>query len=371
MEEILGFLSNLLSETIMTVITSLIHNWLPLTLAVLTAALMKVYVDAEKLKRVLLKRPTVSIVGSVAFGAFTPLCACGTMSVVIGMLTTTLPWGPVMAFLTSSPLMSPDAFILITGILSLNFAVALTIASLVLGLGSGYLTHVIERKSDFLKNQTRFKEKPKPQACCSGSAAAPEESCGCSSPAVAAASACACSGPEPVKALVCCSEAALAVEQASLVMPGTVNTLGRILTAVKWREIFGALYEIGLKQILLNFSIFIGVGYLINSFVPTSLIMALFSSKSIFAVPLAALTGLPLYVSGDAAIPLIKSLMTGGASGGAMLAFMITGSATSAWVIAGIAAFMKKRIIGLYVGCILVGGILCGYLYELYLAIAR
>lgn len=72
--------------------------------------------------------------------------------------------------------MSPDGFILmIAGIISLKFAIALTIASIVIGLGSGYLTHLVESKTDFLKNQTRFSGKPSVQTCgCSGAVAASE-----------------------------------------------------------------------------------------------------------------------------------------------------------------------------------------------------
>ena len=100
-----GFIT-LLTEMIMTVISSLMHNWLPLSLAVLVAAAMTVYIDQQKLRQALLRQTHISIWGSVAVGAFTPLCACGTMAVILGMLTTTLPWGPIMAFLTSSPLMN-------------------------------------------------------------------------------------------------------------------------------------------------------------------------------------------------------------------------------------------------------------------------
>ena len=63
--------------------------------------------------------------------------------------------------------------------------------------------------------------------------------------------------------------------------------------------------------------------------------------------------------------------MAQGAGGDAMLAFMITGAATSAWVVAGISTFMKKRVIGVYVFFILAGGILSGYLYDLFLAAAK
>lgn len=318
-------MQKLLTEMMMEVIGSLIHNWVPLSLAILIVAIMTVYIEQERLKQALLRKTHISIWASVAVGAFTPLCACGTMAVIIGMLTTTLPWGPIMAFLTSSPLMSPDGFIMLTGIISLKFAIALTIASIVIGLGSGYLTHLIEKKTDFLKNQTRFSKKPQVQTC-------------------------ACTDAVPIPEQV-----------------GTNIFLG-FLKKIKWWEIAKALMNIGVKKILLFYSIFVAVGFLINYFVPTSIIVALFSAKNFFAVPLAALIGLPIYVSTESSIPLIKALMAGGASGGAMLAFMITGPGTSAWVVAGIATIMKKRAVILYVLFLLAGGILLGYLYDLLLA---
>ena len=125
--------------------------------------------------------------------------------------------------------------------------------------------------------------------------------------------------------------------------------------------------SLGLKQILLYFSIFVGVGYLVNSFVPTSIISALFGAQQLTAVPLASLIGLPLYLTTESGIPIVQSLLASGASQGAMLAFLITGSATSAFVIAGLSTFMKKRAILLYVGYILAGGMICGWLYDLVL----
>jgi uncharacterized membrane protein YraQ (UPF0718 family) len=74
--------------------------------------------------------------------------------------------------------------------------------------------------------------------------------------------------------------------------------------------------------------------------------MTLFSADSISQYPLHTLIGLPLYVSRlKLAIPLIQALMNSGAGGGAMLAFMITGPGTSAWVIAEYRVSWKKRAI--------------------------
>ncbi len=352
------YISELAIGIIREIAASLSHNWLPLSLAILISGIMNVYINQEKLKKTLLSKPKISIWASVLLGAFTPLCACGTMGVIIGMLTTALPWGPVMAFLTSSPLMSPDGFVLLSGIISVKFAIALTIASIMIGLSSGYITHLIESKTDFLKNQSRFSDKSAQAKC--GCSEAPASSCGCGSPSAAkmSYSCCGVQFEEKSEREFCCTDIIL--------IPKYVyGYLAEISTKLRLKELFRSIINIGIKQILFFFCIFIAVGFLINHFVPMRYISGLLGSGNPLAVPISALVGLPLYVAGESAVPLINSLMNGGASGGSMIAFLITGPATSAWVIAGIAVFMKKKIILLYIGFILAGGIISGYIYNL------
>ena len=297
------------------------------------------------------------------------------MAVILGMLTTTLPWGPIMAFLTSSPLMSPEGFIMTAGVISLEFAIALTLALSVIGIGSGYVTHFIERKTDFLKNQTRFSKKSPVQTCgCSAAAPIPEpiQTCGCSAAAPI---------PEPVCCEIqfcCAGPTGNSLRLSPLTFAGVQEpiknigmTISGFLQKIKWREIAEALLNVGVKQILLFYSIFVAVGFLVNYFVPTAFIVALFSAQKFYAVPLAALIGLPLYISGESSLPLIKALMAGGASGGAMLAFVITGAGTSGWVVAGLATFMKRQIISLYILFLLIGSIFSGYLFDLFLMIGK
>lgn len=400
-------METLLKEMILYVIGSLLHNGIYLLIGILIAVLMKVYIDPEKLKQVLLKKSNYSITGSVAFGAFTPLCACGTMAVIIAMLTTALPLGPVMAFLTSSPLMSPDGFVFVAGIIGLKFAIALTLASIIIGYGSGYITHLLETKTNFLKNQTRIPEK---QKCGCDEKAFPDpvhiQTCGCSSEKpvqiqVQTEPVCGCdSGTQETihafkynccdtdlnkiqsirkdKAMQFCCVTPEYIEYKEFLTSYKVNEFEianhifdkfvSYAKKIKWNEIGKEVYELGVKQILLYYSIFVAVGFLINTLVPGYIIIKLFSAKNIFAVPLAAVIGLPIYVNGESAIPLIKSLMAGGASGGAMLAFLITGPGTSAGVIAGISTILKKRAIVLYTLYLLAGGIVLGYLYDFLLA---
>lgn len=321
---------NLFSETLQYVAETLIHNAPILIIGIMVAAAIKVYVDPEKLRNALMKKASISITGSVAFGAFTPFCACGTMAVIVSMLTTALPWGPIMAFLTSSPLMSPDEFILYSGIVSIKFAVALTVASLIIGIASGYATHLIDNNSNFLKDQARFSDSKAAGSCCSSELAAAETP-------------------------LCCGDRSEAAGSCSIMCK---------TDKYKLKELFKVFYEIGIKKVLFYFAIFAAIGFMINKYVPATLITKYLGPDNLFAVPLLALIGLPLYVSGSSSIPIINSLMAGGASGGALLAFMITGPGTSAGVIAGLASIMKKRAIALYVVYILVGGIVLGYLYD-------
>ena len=355
------FVWNVLKDTVLYVLGTLVHNLPALLIGVFVAAAIKVYLDPEKMKSWLMRRSSVSIPATVVFGAFTPFCACGTMAVVLSMMATALPWGPIMAFLTSSPLMSPEGFVFISGIISPTFAIALTIASVIIGLGSGYISHWIEKKTNFLNGQLRFVDKAAsenggcfssvkeetPMTCC-----ALEQNPG------------GCEDAEGAKATTaCCGSGAIAIDPAIKVTPN-----GSFLRKYKIDQLFQSVFELGIQRILPLFALFAGIGFLVNRFIPSSWISAVFGANSILGVPLAALVGLPLYVNGDSSIPLIQSLMSSGVSGGAMLAFMITGPGTSAGVIAGISTILKKKAVSLYVAYLLVGAILLGYAYDLIFA---
>jgi uncharacterized membrane protein YraQ (UPF0718 family) len=161
----------------------------------------------------------------------------------------------------------------------------------------------------------------------------------------------------------CCSGGSLVIDQATKAGPR-----GDFLKKYKIDRFFKNVFELGVVKILPLFALFAGIGFLINKFIPSTWITAVFGANNIFAVPLAAIIGLPLYVNSDSSIPLIQSLMKSGVSGGAMLAFLITGPGTSAGVIAGVATLLKKKAIALYVGYLLFGAILLGYAYDLIFA---
>ncbi len=347
-------IGDLLFQMIMEVLAALRHNWLTFSIAILLVSVLRAYINVEELKQKLLAKPKVSILGSVAFGILTPLCAAGSLGLVVGLLTTVMPWGPIMAFLTSSPLMSPDAFIMISGVIGTKFAIVLAVASIIIGVSSGYITHFIENKTNFLKNQTRLNSSS--QTC------GRNKTCGCNkSRNVSQFRMQSCNNIATVQEQACCSKV-----QENTRTSIQMSVLS-FLKNIRWNAIFTNILNIGIKNMLLFFSIFVAVGYLITRFVPTQIIGGLLGSGKYTAVPLAAVIGLPLYITTEASIPLVKALMAQGASAGAMMAFWIAGQTTSAMVIAGLAMFMKKRIILLYIFFVVTGAILAGYAFNLIL----
>ncbi len=365
MNEIINYIWELLVKTGKEVVISFQHNWNILLISIVIAVGLSTYVNSDKMTKFLFRKKNVSIIASVLFGSFTPLCACGTTAVLIGMLTTTLPWGPIMAFLTSSPLMSPDGFVYISGVIGLRFAIALTVASLVIGVASGLITNLIQKKTKYLEGQSRFL----------GTQVGTAATCGCG--VEAATTDCSCQTAVAVPACSCSSSKDAVGDGNSTIgiegdgqlccgqTSGSTPVHNDLMKKLKLKELATNFFTLGIKQILFFYAVFIAIGSLINTFIPTSIIEVLFGNSSFYAVPLASLIGLPLYITTNSGVPIIQSLIQSGASEGAMLAFIITGSATSAWVIAGLATFMKKRAVALYVGFVLVGGIISGYVLDL------
>lgn len=126
-------------------------------------------------------------------------------------------------------------------------------------------------------------------------------------------------------------------------------------------------YKVFVKRIVPFFTLFAFLAYIVEMYVPTQWIISLYGGEHFYAVPLAALIGLPLYVSSASALPLLERLMSAGASHGSILAFMIAGPGTSIAVISGLSIIMRKKAIALYILFIFVGAILSGYLYDFFL----
>lgn len=261
-------------------------------------------------------QPTAITAGSLA-GALSPFCSCGVIPLIAAMLRSGVPLAPVMAFCIASPIMDPEMFILTAAGINLNFAIAKTIAAIGMGLMAG-LTVLGLQRFGWLRHVLK------------------------SSPV--------CSSCQPA-------------------LPSGKNK------QVRWRFWQHADRRTVFSREIRQSGLFLGkwmtlaffIESLMVAYIPAEWIGELVGSDSIFAVPLAALIGIPAYLNGYAAIPLVSGLVEIGMSPGAAMAFVTAGAVSSIPAALAVYALVKKPVFLLYLAVGLAGSILAGYLYNLVL----
>ena len=87
--------------------------------------------------------PLVMIAVAALAGGLSPFCSCGVIPLIAALLVMGVPLPAVMAFWLASPVMDPSMFILTSGLLGVEFALAKTLAALGLGFFGGLATHIV------------------------------------------------------------------------------------------------------------------------------------------------------------------------------------------------------------------------------------
>jgi len=321
-------LADLLGRVATDVVATTGRVWPFLIISVIAAVLVNVYVGSDRVAGMLRRRAAVATGGAVLFATLTPFCSCGTTAVLLGMLATSAPWAPLVAFMVASPLTSPSELVFSAGLFGWPFALVFFVGTIGLGFAAGGVAGVLDRFG-WLKNQARTTSDD--QACASGTYELPKP---------------------PVLS----------------VGPGTATISERptLKQRLKTDELLNELRSVGLKLVLFFFG-FTAVGYLMIEAIPTAWLTEYLGDGSLLAVPLAAIVGIPAYINTEASLPLVASLMAGGMGAGPAMAFLVTGAGTSVGAISGLFVIARKRIVGLVVVMLLVGAVVLGYLAELVL----
>jgi uncharacterized membrane protein YraQ (UPF0718 family) len=245
------------------------------------------------------------------------------------MLATSAPWAPLVAFMVASPLTSPSELVFSAGLLGWPFAIVFFAGTIVLGLVAGGVAAALD-KAGWLRNQTRIQPAGE-EACASGT----------------------CAATQPV---------------AVGIGPGTAATVELPTRRQRWKldELTLELRTVG-RKLFLFFLGFTAVGYLVIEAIPTAWLTDYLGGDSLFAVPLAALLGIPAYLNTEASLPLVAALMDGGMGTGPALAFLVTGAGTSLGAISGLFIIARGRVVGLVVALLFAGALAMGWLGQLVL----
>jgi uncharacterized membrane protein YraQ (UPF0718 family) len=103
---------------------------------------------------------------------------------------------------------------------------------------------------------------------------------------------------------------------------------------------------------------------LISRYIPQASIAAILGENNWFAVPLAALIGIPLYLNNLAALPIVSGLLAQGMQSGAAIAFLIAGPVTTIPAMTAVWGVVSRRVFALYLGLSLGGAVLFGFVVN-------
>ena len=260
--------------------------------------------------------PIPMILAAAAFGALSPFCSCGVIPLIAALLTMGVPLAPVMAFWLASPVIDPSMFALTTGVLGFDFAIAKTIAAISLGLFGGFSVHALA-KAGWLADTLR-------EGVGNGS---------CGGAAVRS--------PGPVVWSFWHDRTRVARFGRDSVK--TTLFLGKWLTLAFVLE------------------------SLMVAYIPAEWITQALGGDGFLPIATATLVGVPAYLNGYAALPLVSGLIGQGMLPGAGLAFLVAGGVTSIPAAIAVFALVKKPVFALYVSFALIGSFASGLFYQFWL----
>ncbi|WP_029041801.1 permease [Cucumibacter marinus] len=257
--------------------------------------------------------PAMMIALAALAGAFSPFCSCGVIPLIAALLSMGVPLYAVMAFWLASPIMDPSMFALTSGVLGVDFALVKTVAALALGAGGGFSTLFLVQRG--------LLAEPLRAGIGNG---------GCGGARIR--------DPKPV--------------------------VWQIWAEQERRAKFGSeALKTGLflgKWLILAFLL----ESLMVAFIPAETVTALLGGEGFAPVAIATLVGVPAYLNGYAALPLVAGLIDQGMAPGAGLAFLVAGGVTSIPAAMAVWALVKPKVFGLYIALSLGGSFIAGLVYQ-------
>jgi len=252
------------------------------------------------------------IVLAALIGGLSPFCSCGVIPLIAALLSMGVPLAPVMAFWLASPVMDPSMFMLTTATLGLPFAIGKTVAAVGLGLLGGFGTLAITRMGGFA-------DVLRPGIGDGG----------CGARAVRE--------PKPVR---------WAFWDEGERRRAFRDDAGKnLLFLGKWLTLAFVLESLML------------------TYVPAEAIAGLVGGNGIVPVAIATVVGVPAYLNGYAALPVVAGLMQQGMSAGAAMAFLIAGGVSSLPAAIAVFALVRQQVFVTYLGFALAGSMIAGLLW--------
>lgn len=259
--------------------------------------------------------PVMMIVLGALAGGLSPFCSCGVIPLIAALLAMGVPLSAVMAFWLASPIMDPSMFVLTTGVLGLEFAIAKTLAAVGIGLFGGLVVLALSRGGAL--------SDPLREGVGNG---------GCGGSRIRA--------PKPMVWRFWQDP----VRRAKF----GKTALSTTLFLAKWLTLAFILES------------------LMVAWIPAETVTSVLGGEGLMPILTATLVGIPAYLNGYAALPLVGGLIDQGMAPGAGLAFLVAGGVTSIPAAMAVWALAKPRVFALYIGLSLTGAFASGLIFQLW-----
>ncbi len=275
--------------------------------------IVREYIPQDKLQKKLAKHESRGPLMGALLGTLTPFCSASMVPVVMGMVEVGASMGTIFGFLISAPLCN---FVVI-GLLLATFGLKATAIYLALTLGGAILAGYVISFTP-LRHEVR-RGVSAPDVNCGG-----DQSAACGA-APAPAAACGVRNPD--------RSGAAHRDRLRASMPFAWALFKRIAPYVLIGAVISALSA---------------------AFLPAEVVEKYVGGDSWYAVPVAAVIGVPLYLRIEMALPLLQVLIAKGMSMGAAMSLLIGGTGASLPEIAIISSVLKPKAVVAFVFTVLV-----------------
>ena len=271
-----------------------------------TVAVLQEHIPPDRVRQILSSKNGKGYVVAAALGAITPFCSCSTIPFLKGLLKAKAGFGTMMVFLFASPLLNP----IIIGLFAVTFGIQVTLFYFAVAMGVSLVAGVALETLGF----DRYIK---------AGVYSSDPATGCGSD---------------------CSSAHIPRN--------------------KWRNAWDSAWS-DFRNVLPYLMGGIALGSLIYGFMPTEFVSAMANDENPFAIPVAAIIGIPLYIRAEAVIPLSAALAAKGMSLGAVMALIIGSAGVSLTEVILLKSIFRNQLVVAFLAVILSMAIGAGFAYTL------
>jgi len=263
------------------------------------------YIPPSRIQSILSSKNGKGYLVAGFLGAITPFCSCSTIPFLKGLLRAKAGFGTMMVFLFASPLLNP----IIIGLFAVTFGIKVTLFYFAIAMGVSVL-------AGYLLEAFGFEKYIKPEAYI----APTDKNC-------------------------------------------TAKCGGEGKPISKWVRIWHSTWS-DFKKVLPYLIGGIALGSIIYGFMPTEFVASVANEDNPWAVPVAAVIGIPLYIRAEAVIPLSAALAAKGMGLGAVMALIIGSAGASLTEVVLLKSIFKTPMIIAFLTVVLSMAMGAGYLYS-------